>query len=106
MWGGSSDLKPENRKVSESGGIYIRNQVTLYDDKSVWLRSHMWIQSMQCGLPHIYILYYHQKISKGNNRRKTDADIMSGNTPLPVNHKACVTHCHIMIQEVVLVKHR
>ena len=55
MWGESSEFKLENNKVPGSDGLHIRNQVTLNDEKLVCLSNQMWIKSLGCRLPHIYI---------------------------------------------------
>ena len=57
MWGDLSELKLENNKGSGSGSLQVRDQVTLIYEKLVCLRSHIWIQSLCCWLPQIYILY-------------------------------------------------
>ena len=58
MLGESSELNSENCKWSQSDGLRIRNKVSLNADKFVFLRGNMWIESVQCRLPHIYILYF------------------------------------------------
>ena len=58
VWGNSSELKSENKKVSGSVSIHVINQVNL-DDNNFWrLRSHMWIKYVRCRLPNIYIIYF------------------------------------------------
>ena len=58
MWGDSSEFNSENSKGSVSGGIHIRNQVTLNDENVGFLGSNMWIQSAWCRFPQIYIFYF------------------------------------------------
>ena len=57
----------------------------------------MWIQSMQYGFTHIYILYFSLK-KRENKKSKNDADIMCAIKALPVIQKSCVPHCQILIQ--------
>ena len=57
MWGDSLESKLENNKESGSDGLHVINQGTLNDEKLVYLRSNMWIQSLWYRLHHIYIVY-------------------------------------------------
>ena len=64
--------------------------------KEVWmtktigcLKRYMWIYSVYCMLPHIYIFYFYEEKKKKSN---TDVNTMCGNTLLPVINKACVPH--------------
>ena len=63
MWGNSSELQSENNKGPVSGGIHVTNQLTLRNNKFLCLRSNIWIQSVECRLPQIYIFYF-DKIRK------------------------------------------
>ena len=53
--GNSSELKLENRKESVYGVLHVTTQLTLNDDKCVFLRIHIWIKSRWFRLPLIYI---------------------------------------------------
>ena len=56
----------------------------------------------------LYLYFYFERIKtisggeinkkKKNNNKKTSADTMCGNKLLPVNRKACVPHCQILIK--------
>ena len=99
--GDSPELNSENIKGLGSGGLHIRNQMVL-NDKTVYLRSHMRIQSVRCRLSQIYILYFEcikTSEKKKNNKKKTDAYTMYGNKMLPVTYKACVSHFQILLQQ-------
>ena len=61
------------------------------------LRVHMWIHSVRCRLPYISILYF-ECIKQTEIKKQTDADIMYGNTLLPVTNTSGVLHCWILIQ--------
>ena len=55
----------------------------------------MWIHSVRCRLPPIYILYLELIRTPP---QKTDADTVYGNTSLTVTCKACVPHYNIRLQ--------
>ena len=91
-----SYLKLENIEGPESDGQHVRNKMTLTDENLVYLRSHMWIQSVRCRLLPIYIFYLELiRISRWKKRKnnKDDADTMYGNTSLQVTQKVYASHC-------------
>ena len=50
-----SDLNSENSEGSGSGGIQVRNKLTLNDKNIMYLRSNMWIQFVRCRFHQTYI---------------------------------------------------
>ena len=97
MWGDSSELKLENNKGSVLDGLHVRNQVTINDEKVVFLRSRIWIHSLWHRFPQIYISYL-EPIIISRKKGNPDSDTMDVNTLFRVTHKACVAHSSILIQ--------
>ena len=110
MWGDSLELKLENKKWSRPYILHVRNQVTLNDEKLVCLRSHIWIQSLWCRLPHIYMLYLEPIRISRKKEKNPDAIAMDDNNSLWVTHKAFFAHSQILLQWIkttmASVKHR
>ena len=57
-----------------------------------------------------YFLFWRNKSKKQKNKiKKTDYDSMRGNTLIPFTHKACVSHCNMLLQwtthTILRVKH-
>ena len=75
-----SKFKSENSEGLGLGSPHVKNQVILNDSKFLCSGIHMWIHSMKCRFPQIYVLYFEFiKITSSNEKNKTDADTMCGN---------------------------
>ena len=57
MWQDLSESKSENSKGLGLDSLHVINKVTLNDEKLVFLRIHMWIQSVRYRFTQNYIFY-------------------------------------------------
>ena len=81
----SPELNYASSEVSGIGVTHNTNKVTIKDIFCVWLIIYMWIQSVWCKLPQIYIINISNFLvtSKEIKNKKTDYNTMCGN-PLSI----------------------